>query len=389
VDRGPDRAVWFLLSGNHMTALLLLMILGCALPALARDKNKMVYGEGLLVEIPQPISEVEPVVEEIAGDGIIHGSKEYEKDEFIAGAKPAESSSLFSQWKEGGKVFYKVREKALDPRNFHNSRDEGTLAVRYVVKAEGEKKTILRIDALFQEDVRRTIHKSNGSVESEEYKDIRDHLDAVLLMKKEDSEAKARRQEMLDKKKQSSANGDLPFLIADSSSRESASAADSGSKTAADPTSSDSPAHTPSAQNPIAAPPAVQPAPVQPAPVQPAPEQLVARQPTQVQSAPMAESAPGQTSASLAATPVASLTSAVSGQTLEERVKGLRKEVERLVKSPGAALRSAPFHTASALATLSTGTEVLILVSTPYWYGVETHEGQHGWMMRDELEDLP
>jgi hypothetical protein len=108
-----------------------------------------------------------------------------------------------------------------------------------------------------------------------------------------------------------------------------------------------------------------------------------------VELPPSAETLPGQSSASPSDAALASVPPAVSGQTLEERVKGLRKEVERRVKSPGAALRSAPFHTASALTTLSTGTEVLILVSTPYWYGVETHEGQHGWIMRDELEDVP
>jgi hypothetical protein len=377
VDPGPDRGRWFLPPGHHVGALLLLITLGCAFPAFARDKNKVVYGEGLLVEIPMPISEVEPVVEEIAGDGLIHGSKEYEKDEFIAGARPAESSSLFPQWKEGGKVFYKVREKALDPRNFHNSRDEGTLAVRYVVKAEGSKKTILRIDALFQEDMRRTIHKSNGSVESEEYKDIRDHLESVQLMKKEDAEAVARREEMLEKKKHPPAEDDLPFLVADSSSQQSAGGADSASKTPAsnpDPRSSGGPpVQTASAQ-----PPSTEPAPVP-----------AAAEATRVESPPPPEALPEPSSASPSANAAASLPSAVSGQTLEERVKGLRKEVERLVKSPGAALRSAPFHTASALTTLPAGTEVLILISTPYWYGVETHEGQHGWIMRDELEDMP
>ena len=73
-------------------------------------------------------------------------------------------------------------------------------------------------------------------------------------------------------------------------------------------------------------------------------------------------------------------------QNLEDHVKELRKQVERLVKAPGAPLKSAPFHTASTLQSLTPGTEVLILISTPYWYGVETHEGQHGWMQRDELE---
>jgi len=65
--------------------------------------------------------------------------------------------------------------------------------------------------------------------------------------------------------------------------------------------------------------------------------------------------------------------------------KDVRKQVERLVKAPGAPLKSAPFHTAGTLQLLTPGTEVLILISTPYWYGVETHEGQHGWMERDQL----
>jgi hypothetical protein len=72
--------------------------------------------------------------------------------------------------------------------------------------------------------------------------------------------------------------------------------------------------------------------------------------------------------------------------TLEDRVRDLKRQVERLVKSPGAPLKSAPFHSASTLQTLPAGTEVLIVISTPYWLGVETHDGQHGWILRDQLE---
>jgi hypothetical protein len=78
-----------------------------------------------------------------------------------------------------------------------------------------------------------------------------------------------------------------------------------------------------------------------------------------------------------------------SSQTLEQRVQDLRRQVERLVKSPGAQLKSAPFHTASALKPLAPGSEVVIVITTPYWFGVETAEGQHGWIFRDELEQLP
>ena len=44
---------------------------------------------------------------------------------------------------------------------------------------------------------------------------------------------------------------------------------------------------------------------------------------------------------------------------------------------------------APTLKSLDPGAEVLILIATPYWYGVETHDGQHGWLRRDELEQVP
>jgi hypothetical protein len=74
---------------------------------------------------------------------------------------------------------------------------------------------------------------------------------------------------------------------------------------------------------------------------------------------------------------------------LEQRVHNLKQQVERIVKAPGAPLKSAPFHSASTLQALPSGAEVLIVITTPYWFGVETHDGQHGWVQRDELEMLP
>jgi hypothetical protein len=74
---------------------------------------------------------------------------------------------------------------------------------------------------------------------------------------------------------------------------------------------------------------------------------------------------------------------------LEQRVHNLKQQVERIVKAPGAPLKSAPFHSASTLQALPSGAEVLIVITTPYWFGVETHDGQHGWVQRDELERLP
>ena len=79
------------------------------------------------------------MVQDVVQNGIIRGTKEYNKDEYITGAIAATSTPVFPEWTEGGKVFYKVRKKALDPRNFKDSGDVGTLAVRYVVQAPGRQ----------------------------------------------------------------------------------------------------------------------------------------------------------------------------------------------------------------------------------------------------------
>ena len=302
-----------------------LLIFLSALPLAGREKDQLSYGEGLIVNIPLPESEVAQVVEDISQNGVIRGTKEYNKDEFVTGAKYAASSRVFPPWDEGGKVFYKVREGAIDPRNFKDGGDVGTLAVRYVVLPQGEKNTVLRINALFKEDFRHTLHQSNGSVESAEYKDIQEHLEAIEVMKQQTAEAQKEREEQLEKKK------NLPML---------------GERLTKMPQTSTS-ADTQILEGQGS----------------PAPQAV---------ETPAAESTPPS--------------QPVSGQTLEEHLKDLRRQVERRVKAPGAPLKSAPFHTASTLQPLTAGTEVLILVSTPYWYGVETHEGQHGWMLRDQLE---
>lgn len=304
-----------------------LLVFAAALPLPAREKEKLSYGEGLIVNVPLPESEVQQVVEDIAQNGMIRGTKEYNKDEFVGGAKAAASSRVFPAWTEGGKVFYKVREHALDPRNFKDGGDVGTLVVRYVVQPQGEKNTVLRIDALFEEDFRHTVHPSNGSVESSEYKDIQEHLEAIEVMKKQNAESEKERQEQQAKKRKTAVQTYAPTEAVQES-------APGAAETHEDPTS----------------------------------------QSTVEQS--QSQSPSGQ-----------SVPPTYSGQTLEDHVKDLRKQVERLVKAPGAPLKSAPFHTATTLQTLTVGTEVLILISTPYWYGVETHEGQHGWMMRDQLEE--
>lgn len=347
------------------TDLFILLLVFATIPAFAiRKKDHVAYGEGLIINIPLPELEVSRVVADIAADGIIRGTKEYNNDQFVSGAVAATTSTVFPEWKQSGKVFYKVRTGALDPRGFKDSNDIGTLAVRYIVQPQGAKNTVLRIDAIFKEDFKHVVHLSDGSVESNEYRDIQDHLDFLELMKEEDAEAAAKvnrnRQEQLAKKQ------DIAAPVATSTSAPAESSSRGLPQTAA---------------NLVASTAAVRPASSSPAPVPPPPASVPAPKTAQ-----LVETAPVTPPPLAVTAPPASEAPEQPPQTLEQRVKELRSEVQRVVKSPGAPLKSAPFHTAITLQSLSTGTQVLILISTPYWYGVETHEGEHGWIMRDELE---
>ncbi len=255
------------------------------------------YGVVFSTEITSPESEVLKAVEAIVNNGIIQGSKEYNKDKYIENAIAATSSPLFPEWKEPGKVYYKIRTGVLAPLNFKESKDEGTLAVRYVVQSKDASKTILRIDAVFVEDFHRTVHPSDGSVENAERQDIQDHIDAVEAEKKQIEQGEKQRQEKLT-----------------TQTLERKREADEASTLAA-----------------------------------------------------------AQTSA----------------QTLDQHLEDLRHQAERVVKAPGGQLKTAPFHSATNVKSLEAGAEVVILIVTPYWYGVETTDGQHGWISRRQLEPLP
>jgi hypothetical protein len=313
----------------------------------ARKKDAIQYGAGLIVNIPLPEPEVAQVVGDVAQNTIIRGTAEYNKDEYITGAVAATSTPVFPSWTEGGKVFYKVRKQALDPRNFKDNGDLGTLAVRYVVQPQGDRNTILRIDALFVGDYRHSVYLSNGSVESSEYKDIQDRLASVELMKKETAEALQAKQERLAKQNFGLGSDTVVLSTPSSTSK-------SGPSTAAESANVErtNVEETTGQAAPVSAP--------QPSPASP----------TSAMTQPLPAS--GQ-----------------PPESLEQRVAKLRQQLERLVKKPGAPLKSAPFHTASTLKSLQPGAEVLILISTPYWYGVETRDGEHGWIRRDQLEQVP
>jgi hypothetical protein len=278
-------------------AMLSIFWLALAVAPLGGHKKKEEFGQTFSTEIEAPESEVLQAVEAVVEDGMIQGSFEYNKDKDIEHANSAESSPLFPRWTDPGKVYYKVRTKVLAPANFKETADEGTLAVRYVVQSRDASRTILRIDAVFVEDFRRTVHVSNGSVEGAEYKEIQDHIDALELQKTQNQQSEKQRQEELARRSlQRKSEEDEALALA---------------------------------------------------------------------------------------------TAQTSVQGLEQHVKELRRQAERVIKAPGAQLKSAPFHTASNLKSLDTGTEVVIMVATPYWFGVETEDGQHGWIHHEQLEPLP
>ncbi len=81
--------------------------------------------------------------------------------------------------------------------------------------------------------------------------------------------------------------------------------------------------------------------------------------------------------------------SSLNVQQLQEQIESLRHQVILRVKDAGASLKSAPFEGAASISSLPAQTEVVIVVLTPYWYGVETKDGHRGWIHHSQLESLP
>jgi hypothetical protein len=124
------------------------------------------------IDLDKPFAEVEAAVSEVAHTASIKGTFEYRGEEELTGAQFEEKSRVFPPWTAPGKVFYKVRTKALSPTHFLNSNDVGTVAVRYVVQEKGPNSTRLFIDAVFVENARHHDHPSDGYVETCEFGEI-------------------------------------------------------------------------------------------------------------------------------------------------------------------------------------------------------------------------
>ncbi len=236
-------------------------------------------------------------VEAVVSDTVIHGTYVYDRETILNGAEEAKSSKVFGNWTGSGRVYYKVYQNALAPRNFKDSADQGTIAVRYVIVNDAPDRFRIQIDALYLENAHRTVHPSDGIVESSEFKEIAEHLRAIQLQAQRDVQSKAR----------------IDSQIA-------------------------------------------------------AKQELLRRRQEEASKLADAQS---------------------SADDLVKRIQDLRHKVEMRVASDTAPVKSAPFEGAATLLTLKKSTDVVVMILTPYWLGIETADGHHGWVRKEQLAQLP
>jgi len=320
----------------------------------AKTKVKPVPPVNAAIEVTASLTDAMKAVEEVAADPVVYGTYVYERDKTLTGAHEADPSSAltsaltsaFGKEVSEGKVLYKVVDGVLAPRHFKEAEDSGAITVRYVVREVSPATVSIRVDAVFVESARRAVHASEGAVESAEFGQIQQHLSRIQARENEAQE------EAREEAKEAAG-----MKVAGAQEKEQQGAA---AAAAADPSK---PA-TPASEPPV---PASEPSPSLPAASMPSASVPEPKRPA-------AEEVP------VAAGSVAEL---------EQQVNQLRREVEARVKQPGAALKSAPFHTATTIQTVPGAAEVAIVILTPYWYGVQTTDGHTGWIQRSQLEALP
>jgi hypothetical protein len=261
------------------------------------SKHDLESKNAFMTDLSASEGDVLQAVKEVVGDQVVHGTFQFANEKEMAGAHAAGSASAFAPWTGTGTVFFKVAENVLSPRYFKNSNDLGTVTVRYVVQSVDPATTSLRIDAVFVEANRRTVHPSEGVVETAEYAAIQQRVQAMQVERKEAAEEQAKNE-----------------------------------------------------------------------------QQRAAKQ---------AEAERAAHEAGLSASAAASV------QELEQRVEKLRRQVEAKVRAKDTPLKSAPYRSAATIQPLPAETQVVILILTPFWYGVETPDGHRGWVHRDQLEQLP
>jgi hypothetical protein len=280
-------------------SLLVCLLILCLLPYTARSsgaKDKF-ESPGFVKEMEGSAQDVLEALNTDLQDQTIHGTYVFDKEPVLLGATVEQSSKFFPAWSSGGQVFYKVRTKAIAPRHFLESADQGTIVVRFVLTPLTPDRSRLRIDAIYVEDAHRTPHISDGTVEAAEFKVIRDRLLEIQAQEQQAADLRRRR--------------DSAELVRETYLHERE---DEATRLA---------------------------------------------------------------------------TAKAGAEDLQERVQKLRHEVDRRVKAPGADLKSAPFRESATIRPIAAYTEVVVLIVTPHWLGVEDADGQRGWLPEDQLETLP
>jgi hypothetical protein len=270
-----------------------LLLTAPSLPAVPKELTS----PGLMREFSAPIEDVRQAVISVQKDHIIHGTLVFDREPTLTGAEAVDSTTLFDPWEGTGEVYYKIRNDAIAPRHFVDSGDKGAIGVRYVIIPITPERTRVKVDAVYIESAHKTVHASDGNVEKNELKEIKDALDSLQEAALEAADVR-RRELSAELVRQSYVR-----QREDESSRLSAAQANE--------------------------------------------------------------------------------------KDLGQEIDSLRHELERRVKAPGADLKAAPFQAAASLKTLAAYSEVVVLIVTPHWLGVETPEGQRGWLPLEQMEPLP
>jgi hypothetical protein len=74
---------------------------------------------------------------------------------------------------------------------------------------------------------------------------------------------------------------------------------------------------------------------------------------------------------------------------LDSQWSDLRHKLIVKVAGGNAELKSAPFHSSTGVQTLTAGEELVVLIVTPAWLGVEAPDKHRGWLRHDQVEPLP
>jgi hypothetical protein len=200
------------------------LVLGVCCSARSHDP----VAASFAIDLDKPFDRVLEAVNEVANNGVISGTFEYKGDQSLTGAVLDQNCQLFKQWSGSGKVFFKVRKKALAPVHFLNSNDIGTVAVRYIVQEIGSNLTRLYIDAVFIENAGHHNHPSDGFVETSEFAEIGKRMreaDQVREVQRAgqtfspDSESSSRPDQPTTNAPDTAATSDLQRAIAEQKSR--------------------------------------------------------------------------------------------------------------------------------------------------------------------------